>query len=328
MTALKHAVALTLSLAIAGLARGECVKTCFADLPCRTVELRDTFKLNQELCAGNLVIRPGTTIILTSPTADIFVERDMLVEGAARIVAEWLVPANNDVQAKPAPKPKGPSFERGPNTDGPGNARNGRSGGRGDDGTTGKDGADGLNGADLTLVVQRNLVISDKLSITIGGGNGQDGAPGGDGGPGGDGEQGGRSIPAQPFGCASGPGYGGNGNDGGDGGLGGAAGNGGNGGKLRIRVAKELVAQVKSAIGSKIIVDVSGGAPGSSGASGEPGGPGLFGWGGRGSTGCEGKIDERKGHSGIAGRKPAQRVPLTGRPSTSGSVDVLPLQGD
>jgi hypothetical protein len=300
-----------------------CQKTCFSDLPCETREIQGTQEIEGEVCAGTLVLRSGSVLILKGHTK-IQSERDLVVEGITRIISK----PTRDLRTPPSQPPAaagGASYNRGPDTDGPGSASNGSHGGNGGFGAIGLDGTPGDDAFDLTFVIGRNVEIGAGLHIILDGQSGQDGGMGGDGGKGGDGQQGGRAIPGQPFGCASGPGNGGNGGSGGLGGEGGIGGRGGSGGHLAIFVPPTKVEAIKGQVGSQIAISVQRGMGGATGASGTTGGVGLFGWGGRGSTGCDGRVDERKGRNGVAlGTRP-QRTPLRNESGQEGDWKVSPL---
>lgn len=303
----------------------ECVKTCFSDLPCPTREIRGTIELGGELCAGSLVLKPGS-IIVVNDKSHISIERDLVVEDNARIVARSSLEPRRPAAPTPSPASRGTSYDRGPDTDGPGNASSGRKGGDGLPGTDGTNGASGSNAPAVTISVGRQFTIAGQLAIQLDGQNGQDGGNGGDGGPGGDGEQGGRAIPGQPLGCASGPGNGGSGGSGELGGFGGFAGKGGDGGNLHIRVPKDKIQALTSLVGTKLVISAKAGVGGVTGSSGATGAVGQFGWGGRGAVGCEGRVQERKGSSGTPKGNRAQRTPARADPGKAGEWRIAGIE--
>jgi hypothetical protein len=140
-------------------------------------------------------------------------------------------------------------------------------------GTRGHDGADGTN---LNLYVDE-IIVYGTLVIDLAGGNGGDGGDGGEGGGG----------SAGTLHC--------NGGTGGLGGDAGSGGNGGHGGTLTFSGAD--LEDLRSLLGSQIVVNTLGGNFGYRGIPGTGGSPGL---GPNGKHGVQGK-NGREGGNGMAG---------------------------
>jgi hypothetical protein len=307
-------------IALFGAPASGCEQVCYQGLPCQATEIMGDFVVDTDLCAGDLILHDHARLIVPGGAARLIsVERKLKINGQAEIVTRSALTVFAKM-LKARSGPSGASYARGPETNGPGDANAGKHGGNGEAGAHGADGQDGARPPDVTLHLAE--FEGGILKITAKGGPGQDGQDGGDGGRGGDGEQGGRSIPAQPFGCRSGPGQGGNAGRGGDAGRGGAGGDGANGGNIAIEVPNGQRAQIQGLIAKQIPVDLSGGRAGMGGSPGTPGTAGLFGYGGRGSTGCEGRVEERKGSSGSNGN-PAS----AGRNGVDGQQGKLTLSG-
>jgi hypothetical protein len=245
----------------------------------------------------------GARLILEGNGSQLInVERSFKVVGSAEIVvASCLVTVSKPAKAN-SPDTVNP-YDRGPGSNGPGDATAGRSGSNGGDGSDGAVGAKGGNAVSIHLAFAE--FTGGSIKICARGGDGTPGQEGGDGANGGDGEQGGRAIPGQPFGCRSGPGDGGNGGNGGNAGRGGNAGDGGDGGTVTLSVPSDLEAKIKEMLAKAILADVSGGKPGAKGIAGKPGSGGKFGYGGRGATGCDGREQQRKGRDGANGQPAA-----------------------
>jgi hypothetical protein len=294
------AISAIILIAMSHGAAADCEQICYPGLPCQVTEISGERMLTEDLCAGDLVLLDGARLILPSGAKRLIsAERSFKIVGSAEIVAQSCV-----VQTRVPTKAKTPDtvndFDRGPGSNGRGDATGGRDG---PDGENGESGVDGANGDDASSVRLSFTDLSGgSLRVCERGADGAPGQDGGDGADGGDGEQGGRAIPGQPFGCANGPGNGGNGGKGGDAGAGGNGGNGGNGGVVTFEVPGAFESKLRDLLTTRIAVDVSEGQPGASGKAGHPGRGGHFGYGGRGARGCEGREGERKGHDGADGQ--------------------------
>jgi hypothetical protein len=311
----------TILVAMSRMASADCEQICYPGLPCQLTEISGERTLTEDLCAGDLVLMDGARLILPSAAGRLIsAERSFKIVGAAAIVAQSCL-----ARTRIPPKARTPEtvneFDRGPGSNGRGDATGGRDGPEGGNGESGKDGAKGEDASSVRLVFADFSGGSVRICGT--GADGSPGQEGGDGADGGDGEQGGRAIPGQPFGCASGPGDGGNGGKGGDAGAGGNGGNGGNGGVATFEVPGAFESKLRDLLSNWIVVDVSGGQPGAAGKPGSPGRGGRFGYGGRGATGCEGREEERKGHDGAGGRPAA-----AGRAGTAGKPGKVVVKAD
>jgi hypothetical protein len=302
----------TILVAMSRTVFADCEQICYPGLPCQVTEVSGARTLTEDLCAGDLVLMDGARLILPSGVGHLIsAERSFKIVGSAEIVAQTCL-----ARTRILPKAKTPEtvneFDRGPGSNGRGDAIGGRDGPDGGNGESGKNGAKGEDASSVRLVFAD--FSGGSLRICANGGNGSPGQEGGDGADGADGEQGGRAIPGQPFGCASGPGHGGNGGKGGDAGAGGNGGNGGDGGVVTFEVPGAFEEKLRDILSNRIDVDVSGGQPGAGGKAGSPGRGGHFGYGGRGATGCDGRETERKGHDGADGGPAAPGlVPTAGK---------------
>jgi hypothetical protein len=305
------------------MAAADCEQICYPGLPCQVTEISGERTIAGDLCAGDLVLLDRARLILEAGADHLVsVERSLKVVGTAEIVTTSCTARVSHPPKAPSPTSSNP-FDRGPNSNGPGDATAGRTGPDGGNGDAGAGGAKGENASSMRLTFADFAGGSIKISAK--GAPGSFGQEGGDGANGGDGEQGGRAIPGQPFGCRSGPGDGGNGGRGGDAGRGGNAGDGGAGGTVILAVPSGLEGKVREMLAKQIVVDVSGGPPGETGRAGGPGKGGRFGYGGRGATGCEGRVEERKGEAGPDGQ-PASNG-LGGHAGTDGKVVVISSGG-
>jgi hypothetical protein len=280
-------------------AAADCEQICYPGLPCQGTEIGGQRTITGDLCAGDLTLMDGARLILAGAGSQlIHVERSFKVIGSAEIVtASCLVTVSKPAKAD-SPDASNP-YDRGPGSNGPGDATAGRSGPNGGDGADGAAGAKGENATSIHLAFGE--FAGGSIKICARGSDGTPGQDGGDGATGGDGEQGGRAIPGQPFGCRSGPGDGGNGGNGGRAGRGGNGGDGGDGGVATLSVPPDLEGNIRGMLSKQIVVDVSGGKPGEKGIAGRPGAGGKFGYGGRGATGCDGREQQRKGRDGPGG---------------------------
>lgn len=295
-------------------AAADCEQICYPGLPCQGTEISGEKTISGDLCAGDLVLTDGARLILEGDVSHLVnVERSLKVVGSAEIVtASCLATVSRPTKAN-SPDTANP-YDRGPGSNGRGDATAGNRGPDGNDGGDGANGPKGENAGSVHLAFAE--LAGGTIRICARGGDGAPGQEGGDGANGGDGEQGGRAIPGQPFGCRSGPGDGGNGGNGGNAGRGGNAGDGGNGGTVTLSAPPGLEARIKEAF----LVDVSGGKPGTKGTAGKAGSGGKFGYGGRGATGCDGREQQRKGADGADGKPAADG--LGGRPGADGRVVV------
>lgn len=305
-------------LSVPSVAAADCEQICYPGLPCQGTEISGQRTINGDLCAGDLVLMDGARLILDGKGGQLInVERSFKVVGSAEIVtASCLVTVSRRAKAN-SPDTANP-YDRGPGSNGPGDATAGRNGPNGGDGGDGATGAKGPNAASVRLAFAE--FAGGSIKICARGGDGMPGQDGGNGAGGGDGEQGGRAIPGQPFGCRSGPGDGGNGGDGGSAGRGGNGGDGGDAGIVTLAIPLSLEGNVRQMLSKQILVDVSGGRPGAKGSAGSAGAAGKFGYGGRGATGCEGREEQRKGHDGKAG--PAAADGRDGRAGADGTVVI------
>jgi hypothetical protein len=305
-------------IATSRMAWADCEQICYPGLPCQVTEVRGERTLTEDLCAGDLVLMDGARLIMPSGAGHLIsAERSFKIVDSAEIVTQSCL-----TRTRILPKAKTPEtvneLDRGPGSNGRGDATGGRDGPDGGNGESGKDGAKGENASSIRLVFAD--FFGGTLRICAKGADGTPGQEGGDGAVGGDGEQGGRAIPGQPLGCGDGPGQGGNGGKGGDAGTGGNGGDGGSGAVVTFEVQGGLESKLRDLLSNRINVDVSGGQPGAAGNAGTPGGGGHYGYGGRGATGCHGREEERKGHDGADGRPAAPG--LVGTAGKAGQVVV------
>jgi hypothetical protein len=299
-------------------AAAECEQICYPGLPCQGMEIRGERTISGDLCAGDLVLMDGARLILEAGVDHVIsIERSLKIVGSAEIVTASCQPRVSEIAKAASPKSINP-FDRGPGSNGPGDATAGRVGPDGGNGERGADGAKGENASSVRLAFAE--FSGGIINVCAKGGAGIAGQEGGDGADGGDGEQGGRAIPGQPFGCGSGPGDGGNGGRGGYAGPGGKGGDGGDGGTVTITVPSILEGKLRAMFSKEITIDVSGGMQGEKGKAGKSGKGGRFGYGGRGATGCEGREEKRKGQDGANGQ-PANDG-LEGRAGAAGKIVV------
>lgn len=305
-------------LSVPSLADADCEQICYPGLPCQGTEISGQRTIAGDLCAGDLVLMDGARLILVGKDSQLInVERSFKVVGSAEIVTASCIATVSKPAKAISPDTANP-YDRGPGSNGPGDATAGRNGPNGGNGGDGAAGAKGANAASVRLAFAE--FAGGSIKICARGGDGTPGQEGGNGATGGDGEQGGRAIPGQPFGCGAGPGDGGNGGNGGSAGRGGNGGNGGDAGTVTLSVPSGVEGNVREMLSKQIFVDVSRGKPGEKGVAGSVGAGGKFGYGGRGAKGCEGREEQRKGHDGAAG--PAAADGRDGRAGADGKVVI------
>lgn len=317
MQVMRHVLLIVL-LSMPRVAAAACEQICYPGLPCQGTEISGERTVTEDLCAGDLVLMDGARLILEGDGSRLIsAERSLKIVGSAEILAASCLATTSKPAKANSPASANP-FDRGPGSNGPGDATAGRNGPNGGDGVNGTSGARGQNAGSVSLAFAE--FAGGSIKICAHGSNGTPGQDGGNGAAGGDGEQGGRAIPGQPFGCASGPGDGGNGGNGGSAGRGGNGGDGGVGGTVALAVPSSLEGFVRGMLAKQIVVDVSGGRPGEKGLAGSAGAAGKFGYGGRGARGCDGREEQRKGHDGAPG--PAAANGRDGLAGADGKVVV------
>ncbi len=226
------------------------------------IKSKETYVLDQSdiLVADTLVMMDSSRLVLNKLKTDNFIRTKVT------IIGNFCTIDGRGVAGKPGRQGRSGLSYNAP-------CRDGLPGGPG---TRGLDGRPGVN---LFLYLEK-VTIRGPLIIDLSGGDGGQGGPGGSGGGGSPGT----------LHC--------NGGKGGNGGNGAPGGNGAAGGNLVLSSPK--IKLLEPAIGTKIVIRITGGNPGEGGRAGYHGGAGL---GPRGKNGKNGEpgAEGKSGSTGVEG---------------------------
>src|SRR5260370_23196150 len=108
----------TILAAMSRTASADCEQICYPGLPCQVTEISGARTLTEDLCAGDLVLMDGASLVLPSGAGHVIsAERSFKVAGSAEIVTQSCL-----ARIRIPPKARTPEtvndFDRGPGSNG------------------------------------------------------------------------------------------------------------------------------------------------------------------------------------------------------------------